>query len=76
MNKSDKFLLTITMSRILVGSSNARRFYSHSRFKSYQPYMMKLCTVFRMFEVTMESIPADGRIIISVVENFIEKEIE
>jgi hypothetical protein len=34
---------------------------------------MELCTVFRMFEVTMESIPADARIIISVVENFIEK---
>jgi len=63
------------MSRIIVGSSNVRRFYSHSRFKAYQPYKMELCTVFRMFEVTMESIPADARVIISVVENFIEKEI-
>jgi hypothetical protein len=63
------------MSRILVGSSNVKRFYSHSGFKSYQPYKMELCTVFRMFEVTMESIPADARIVVSVVENFIEKEI-
>lgn len=63
------------MSRILIGSSNVRRFYSHSRFKSYQPYKMELCTVFRMFEVTMDSVPAEGRIIISVIENFIEKEI-
>ena len=36
---------------------------------------MELCTVFRMFEVTMDSVPAEGRIIISVIENFIEKEI-
>jgi hypothetical protein len=27
-----------------------------------------------MFEVTMDSIPADGRVVISVIENFIEKE--
>jgi len=63
------------MSRILVGSSNVRRFYSHSRFKSYQPYKMELCTVYRMFEVMMDVIPADARVIISVIENFIEKEI-
>jgi len=63
------------MSRLIVGSSNVRRFYSHSRYSDYQPYKMELCTVFRMFEVTMESIPADAKIIVSVIENFIEKEI-
>ena len=63
------------MSRLLVRSSNVRRFYSHDKFKSYKPYKMEMCTVFRMFEVLMESIPAEARIVISVVENFIEKEI-
>ena len=61
------------MSRMIIGSSNVRRFYSHSRYSDYQPYKMELCTVFRMFEVTMESIPADARVIVSVIENFIEK---
>jgi hypothetical protein len=60
---------------MIIGSSNVRRFYSHSRYSDYQPYKMELCTVFRMFEVTMESIPADARVIVSVIENFIEKEI-
>jgi hypothetical protein len=63
------------MSRIIVGSSNVRRFYSHGGFKSYPPYKMELCTVKRMFEVTVDALPAGAKVIISVVENFIEKEI-
>jgi len=64
------------MARIIIGSSNVRRFYSHTKFNAYQPYKMELCTVNRMFEVTMESIPDEARVIVSVIENFIEKEIK
>lgn len=63
------------MARIIIGSSNVKRFYSHAKFKSYQPYKMELCTINRMFEVTMESIPDEAKVILSVVENFLEKEI-
>jgi hypothetical protein len=64
------------MARIIIGSSSVRRFYSHTKFNAYQPYKMELCTVNRMFEVTMESIPDEARVIVSVIENFIEKEIK
>jgi hypothetical protein len=63
------------MARIIIGSSNVKRFYSHAKFKAYQPYKMELCTINRMFEITMESIPDEAKVILSVVENFLEKEL-
>ena len=65
----------MTISRIIVGSSNVRRFYSVSKFNDFQPYKVEFCTVVRMFEVTMDTIVDDSRVIVSVVENFIEKAI-
>ena len=63
------------MARILIGSSNIRRFYPCEQTKEYPNYKMEAATLRRAFEITMDSIPKDGRIIISVLENFIEREI-
>ena len=61
------------MSRLLIGSSNIRRFYTDSL--SEHKYKMEAATVQRAFEVSMASVKDGDRVIISVVENFIEKEI-
>jgi len=63
------------MARILIGSSNIRRFYPCEQTKEYPNYKMEAATLRRAFEITMDSIPKDGRIIISVLENFIKREI-
>lgn len=63
------------MARILIGSSNIRRFYPCDQTKEYPNYKMEAATLQRAFEISMESIPKDGKIIISVLENFIEREI-
>jgi len=61
------------MARILIGSSNIRRFYPCDQTKEYPNYKMEAATLQRAFEISMESIPKDGKIIISVLENFIER---
>ena len=63
------------MARILIGSSNIRRFYPCDQTKEYPNYKMEAATLQRAFEISMQSIPKDGKIIISVLENFIEREI-
>ena len=63
----------MTISRIIVGSSNVRRFYSVSKFNDFQPYKVEFCTVVRMFEVTMDTIVDDSRVIVSVVETSLKK---
>ena len=63
------------MVRTIVGSSNVRRFYTAGKFQDFHPYKIEFCTVKRMFEVTMDAIEDNSRVIISVVENFIEKAI-
>jgi hypothetical protein len=61
------------MSRILIGSSNIRRFYGNM---SDQPkYKIETATIYRAFEVTMGEVVDGDKIIISVIENLIEKAI-
>jgi hypothetical protein len=61
------------MSRILIGSSNIRRFYGNV---TDQPkYKIETATIYRAFEVAMEEVKDGDKIIISVIENLIEKAI-
>jgi uncharacterized membrane protein YgcG len=61
------------MSRILIGSSNIRRFYPCEQTNEYPKYKVESATLKRAFEVSVEAVPNDARVIISVLENFIEK---
>jgi hypothetical protein len=63
------------MARILIGSSNIRRFYPCDQTKEYPNYKIEAATLKRAFELTIEAIPNDAKVIISVLENFIEKEV-
>jgi len=63
------------MARILIGSSNIRRFYPCDQTKDYPKYKVEPATLKRAFEVTIEAVPDNARVIISVLENFIEREI-
>jgi hypothetical protein len=65
----------MSIARIILGSSNVRRFYTPGKFSDYEPYKIEFCTVKRMFEVTMEALPSNALVIISAIENFIEKEV-
>lgn len=62
------------MARLLIGSSNINRFYKDS--KDQPKYKMELVTLTRAFEVSMESVSDGDKVIISVIENFIEKAIK
>jgi hypothetical protein len=63
------------MARILIGSSNIRRFYPCDQTSDYPKYKVEAATLQRAFEITIESIPDDAKVVISVLENFIEKEV-
>jgi hypothetical protein len=67
--------LTKKMARILIGSSNIRRFYPCDQTNEYPKYKVEAATLKRAFEVTLEAIPSDAKMVISVLENFIEKEV-
>ena len=60
------------MSKILIGSSNIARFYKAQSLSQFDPYIMKKCTKFEIFQVQMGHLgPEDKEIIISVIENFL-----
>jgi hypothetical protein len=59
------------MSRLLIGSSNIRRFYGN--VKDLPKYKMETATVYRAFEVSMTGVVDGDKVVISVLENFIEK---
>ncbi len=63
------------MARILIGSSNIRRFYPCDQTSDYPKYKVEAATLQRAFEITIESVPDDAKVVISVLENFIEKEV-
>ena len=63
------------MARILIGSSNIRRFYPCEKVKDYPKYKLEVTTLKRAFEVTIDNIQRDSQVVISVIENLIEKEI-
>jgi hypothetical protein len=60
------------MARMLIGSSNVYRFYKPELFVGYAPYKMVACTNVETFKVAMDGIEdIKGRVIISVIENFL-----
>jgi hypothetical protein len=63
------------MSRILIDSSNITRFYPCDQTKDYPKYKVEAATLKRAFEVLVESIPNKSWVVVSVLENFIEREI-
>lgn len=60
------------MSGLLLGSSNIRRFYDE---KSNNKLRLEVATIRRSFDISMDSVKNGERVIISVIENFIEKAI-
>jgi hypothetical protein len=62
------------MSRILIGSSNVKRFYAKQR--NQPDYRLEFATVFRAFEVAIEMVKDEDKVIVSVLENFIEKAVD
>jgi hypothetical protein len=63
------------MARILIGSSNIRRFYPNAGTKTYPVYKLEVTTLRRAFEVTLDNVPNDSKVVISVLENLIKKEL-
>ena len=59
------------MARILLCSSNIKRFYSEEKNKP--KYKIEFATVYRAFEVVMETVKENDKVIVSVLENFVEK---
>jgi len=70
-NLNGELTLKVKMARMLIGSSNIRRFYKEE--KSEPKYKLEFVTVYRAFEVALETVKDKDRVIISVIENFIEK---
>ncbi len=62
------------MSNILIGSSNVFRFYRREVYKEFKDYNVVRCTDINNFDATMTSLePEDKEVVISVIENFLEK---
>jgi len=62
------------MSRILVGSSNVYKNYRVTSFKNYKDYSVVRCVNIESFAAVMDDLEAcDNEILISVVENFVDK---
>jgi len=62
------------MSRLLIGSSNVYRHYRATAFTKYNEYSMIRCVDIESFVAQMENLePSESEVVISVIENFIEK---
>jgi hypothetical protein len=62
------------MARVLIGSSNIYRNYRALAFPRYKEYSMVRCVDIESFKAQVGNLePAETEIVISVVENFIEK---
>jgi hypothetical protein len=65
------------MSRLLIGSSNVYRHYRAGAFSKYQEYSMVRCVEIESFTTQMENLePTETEVVISVIENFIDKACE
>jgi hypothetical protein len=60
------------MAGLLIGSSNIRKFYDT---KSATNLRFEVATIRRSFDISLDSVKNGERVIISVIENFIEKAI-
>ena len=62
------------MSRLLIGSSNVYRHYRAMAFNKYTEYSMIRCVDIESFVAQMENLePSESEVVISVIENFIER---
>ena len=62
------------MSRLIIGSSNVYRNYVASKFRKYGEFTMIRCTDIDSFSANMAGLEeSDEEIIVSVIENFVEK---
>jgi hypothetical protein len=62
------------MARVLIGSSNIYRNYRALAFPRYKEYSMVRCVDIESFKAQVGNLePAETEIVISVIENFIEK---
>ena len=62
------------MAYSIIGSSNIYKHYNVSKFRGYKNYSMIKCTDVNNFEVKLSN-SDDKFIVISVIENFIDKEV-
>ena len=64
----------VKMYRVLIGSSNVIRFYKPELYKDFSKYLVVKCTDIESFRaVTANLGEEDSEIVISVIENFLEK---
>jgi len=62
------------MNRVIIGSSNVYRFYKSELYKDYNAYTMARCTDIKSFDAIMTNLePNDTEVVISVLENFLDK---
>jgi hypothetical protein len=62
------------MEKVLIGSSNVYRFYRPDNFKDYNVYNMVRCTDMVTFKAIVNNLEAnETEVVISVIENFIER---
>jgi len=62
------------MNRILIGSSNIYRFYRCDDYKDFNAYTVVKCTDIKTFDAVMTNLEVnDNEVIVSVLENFLEK---
>ena len=69
------YKLLITMSNILIGSSNIARFYKAESFTKFRPYTLSRCTEYNSFQAIMDE-STDKSFVISVVENFLSNRVK
>jgi hypothetical protein len=62
------------MNRILIGSSNIYRFYRCDDYKDFNAYTVVKCTDIKTFDAVLTNLEVnDNEVIVSVLENFLEK---
>jgi hypothetical protein len=64
----------VKMYRVLIGSSNVTRFYKPELYKDFSKYLVIKCTDIESFRACTTNLgEEDSEIVISVIENFLEK---
>ena len=65
------------MDRIIVGSSNVYRFYRPELYKDFKTYNVARCTDIVTFKAVMDNLEEEeSGVIVSVLENFLDRSIE
>jgi len=62
------------MNRVIIGSSNVYRYYNKVSYPNFNDYLLTKCTDIKIFEAIMTNLGKnDSEVIVSVMENFIDK---